>query len=538
MSGESAEKHDLEYTVVVSAALVDRLEERDNSMPRDYAEIQKEIALTGFFSEYLPPCFCLDAKVLNNPPPEKCDLIPPYSFSMSRFNGNDARRTLFIPEIGSYIAAYQYMKENQIIQELIEFTESQNHSFSPILGAENSIVRHEQAYGGTVDNTSELSTEYIENIAKKIILSSGAKKILKLDISNCFSSFYMHMIPAIMLGSNMAQVEYEKRQKGLPCNELYEKYRKLDEVIRRQNLNRTNGLLPGVLTSKIIAEALLTRVDIELESAGFNFARYVDDYEVFLYDDIEKSTISEFSKILKAYGFSLNFEKTEIVDFPYYLVENFNKILGDKLDEAMDSEAIIDIFNAFLEMEKKGTKGAVRFLIKTLEQKSWDIEVLDKDLYKAYLISVMANNERSLTKACSILIDNKDDYILSSNDIVNIGRLLEKHIAYEHDLEVIWLLYLLVETGNIQSDSQIIEHVVKTQNELAHLILLNNALINDQQKAVINHKAKSWFLLYELFSQNLITREEFVERLGIRHNLNMYQKFKDKQIHFIQDNHA
>ena len=32
-------------------------------MARNYSEIQKQIALTGFFSEYLPPCFYLNPRV-------------------------------------------------------------------------------------------------------------------------------------------------------------------------------------------------------------------------------------------------------------------------------------------------------------------------------------------------------------------------------------------------------------------------------------------------------------------------------------------
>ena len=503
-------------------------------MPRNYREIQKEIALTGFFSEYLPPCFSLNRKALNYTPTENCDLIPPYSFSMSRFNGNDARRTIFLPEIGSYVVAYRYMRDKRIIQELIEFTEKQHHSFSPILGENNSIVRHEQVYDCLNDDTFELSTDYIENIGKKIILASGAKKILKLDISNCFASFYIHMIPAIILGARLAQEEYEKDQKIENCSETYKKYKKLDEVIRKQNLNRTNGLLPGILTSKIIAEALLTRIDMELEAAGFNFVRYVDDYEVFLYDDSEQSTISEFSKKLKIYGFSLNYEKTEVVDFPYYIMENFNKILGEKLNKTMDTQDIIDIFNSFLEMEKNGTKGAVRFLVKVLQQKGVEVEMSNKELYKAYLISVMANNERSLTKACSIFIDNQEAYPLSANDVESINRLLDKHIIYEHDLEVIWLIYLLVKTRNLDAGSPLIGRVVNTQNELAQLILLHNGLLHSDQQVVIKEKAKSWILLYELFARDSLSEEEFAERLNLHHNLDMYKKFKSKDIHFIQ----
>ena len=426
------------------------------------------------------------------------------------------------------------MRDKRIIQELIDFTEKQHHSFSPILGENNSIVRHEQMYDCLNDDTFELSTDYIENIGKKIILASGAKKILKLDISNCFASFYIHMIPAIILGARLAQEEYEKDQKNETCSEIYKKYKKLDEVIRKQNLNRTNGLLPGILTSKIIAEALLTRIDMELEAAGFNFVRYVDDYEVFLYDDSEQSTISEFSKKLKIYGFSLNYEKTEVVDFPYYIMENFNKILGEKLNKTMDTQDIIDIFNSFLEMEKNGTKGAVRFLVKVLQQKGVEVEMSNKELYKAYLISVMANNERSLTKACSIFIDNQEAYPLSANDVESINRLLDKHIIYEHDLEVIWLIYLLVKTRNLDAGSPLIGRVVNTQNELAQLILLHNGLLHSDQQVVIKEKAKSWILLYELFARDSLSEEEFAGRLNLQHNLDMYKKFKSKDIHFIQ----
>ena len=501
-------------------------------MPRNYDKIQEEIALTGFFSEYLPPCFSLNSKVLNYPPSQNCDLIAPHSFSMSRFNGNDSRRTIFIPEIGSYLAAYQYMKEKNIIQELIEFTERSKHSFSPILGEDDSIIRHEQVYCPN-QNVRKLSNDYIANIGKKIIFASGAKKVLKLDISNCFASFYVHMIPAIIFGYKAAQKEYENYQNGNLDNERYGIYRQLDEVIRQQNLNRTNGLLPGILTSKIIAEALLTRIDTELEEAGFKFARYVDDYEVFLYDDSEKKTISEFSRILKAYGFSLNSEKTEVVTFPYYIVENFNKILEEKLHKELNASDIIDMFSFFYRIEANGTKGAIRFLLKALEQQNKDVEILDKPLYKAYLLSIMANNDRTLTKACSIFINNKEKYPLSEIDVEIIGQLLENHIAYGHDLEVIWLIYLLEETGNLKKDSLLVERVVNTQNELAHLILLHNDLVNEDQEKAIKLKSESWILVYELFARERSSENEVVGRLNVRKNLKMYQHLKKSGIHFI-----
>lgn len=507
-------------------------------MSRDYDQIQKEIALTGFFSEYLPPCFSLDSKVLTHKQGNKCDLIPPYSFSMSRFNGNDARRTIFIPEIGAYLSAYEYMSRENIIQELIEFSESSTHSFSPILGNQDTIVKHEQIYGLGTDENITFNSEYIKNIGKKIIQSSGAKKILKLDISNCFSSFYMHMMPTIILGVEKTQEQYElykKNPKDPLIDPQYVRYKKLDEVIRKQNLNRTNGILPGILLSRIIVEALLTRIDKELDKIKINFARYVDDYEVFLYDDNEKKIISDISKVLKKYGFALNFEKTEIIDFPYYIVENFNKILANRFENHISSEELIEIFTFFSNMEKNGVKGSIRFLLKTLEQNAKKIKIEDHSLYKAYLISVMSNNERSLTKVCSILIENCELYPLLESDKEIICKLINNHLISGHDLEVLWLLYLLIKTKNISLGDPIITSILNEENELAYLILLTFNLLDDNQKSIIKQKSNSWIALYELFANDIISKDELENSLGLEKNLSLYQFLKQNGVHFIKD---
>lgn len=73
-------------------------------------------------------------------------MIQPYSFNMSRFNQNDARRIISIPEIGAYAVTHSYMKETHIIKDLIEFTDGNSCSFSPILDKNYRIVRHEEVY--------------------------------------------------------------------------------------------------------------------------------------------------------------------------------------------------------------------------------------------------------------------------------------------------------------------------------------------------------------------------------------------------------
>lgn len=503
-------------------------------MPRDYCHIEMDIAITGFFSEYLPPCFMLNQHFFRYPPTQNCDLIPPVCFTMSRYNGNDSRRNIFIPEIGSYIAAQQYMKQEHIIQELIEFSETSDVSFSPILGDEDSIVRHEQSYEQLKAENQQISSNYIDNIARKIIRSVGAKHILKLDISNCFSSFYMHMIPAILLGMEGAEAEYIKYLKDKndgTINPLYLKYSQLDSVLRRQSLNRTNGLLTGTLYSKIIAESILTRVDKELETQGIKFSRYVDDYDVYLYNDSEEKQIASiFEKTLKRYGFTLNSEKTELVDFPYYVAENLEQIFRGQVKKPLSNAETIKLFNSFLSLEKTGTKGATRYLLKSMEKSP--IETTNFELYKSYLLTILSSNERSLTKACSLLLGDRDHIELTKSNVDFITNLLRSHLECEHDLEAIWLTYLLIQTDTIEKGDDTVSLIVASNNELAQLLLLQGDLLLEGQLEQIKGNATSWILLYELYLSDYIDEHDFVNRLNIRHNLNMYQHFKRSNLHF------
>ncbi len=498
---------------------------------RDYRIIGENIAQTGFFSEYLPPCFQLNIDVFKCPAPANCDVVAPYTFTMSRFNGNDARRIISLPEIGAYIAAHNYINEKNLIKDLIEFAEQSNASFSPILGQDDSIIRHEQAYENHPEMGQPIPTQYIENIEKKLIRAAGARQILKLDISNCFSSFYMHMIPAIFLGVEIAEQEYRKNQKRgeETASEQYKKYSKLDVAIRKQNLNRTNGLLVGPLLSKIIVEAILTRIDLELEAVGIHFSRYVDDYEVYLYRHEEKEIISVFEKILKQYGFFLNSEKTELIDFPYYVEENFEKLLDSRLRDNMNQQELMELFNTFFLMEKNGVKGAIRYILKAIESRTVTIEC---PLFKAYLLSIIANNGRSLSKACSLLIVNKDKLPLEEKDIEIITSMLSYQIVCKHDLEVIWLLYLLIQTTHIKKDDQIVEKLVDSDNELAQVMLLRKDLLSEKLIDQIRSKANSWILLYELYSEAYIDEEMFVDKLGIEKNIDMYRSFRHRKIHF------
>ena len=256
------------------------------------------------------------------------DFVEPYKYTMSRFSETSKRRIISLPEICSYLNLVKYIIENDFIEKFIEVSNESKQSFSKLIQKNGKMIKHELNYCNYNDKTYEEQEEnstFISNTIEKLNRAKGAIGILHLDISNFFGSIYTHIIPAIFLGYEEAMKIFKKEEKE---NSDYKKLCELDMKIRGMNGNRTNGLLIGPTISMLIGECLLSRIDKEIESKEINFTRYVDDYEIYIYDegDIERY-IGIISNILNKYYLNLNNEKIKYDKFPYYQYDNFEKII-------------------------------------------------------------------------------------------------------------------------------------------------------------------------------------------------------------------
>ena len=114
-------------------------------------------------------------------------------------------------------------------------------------------------------------------------------------------------------------------------------------------------MLTGITISRLLSEAILARIDEEIEKEGIKFARYVDDYEIFIYDSREIHKMQNIiSSIFKKYFFTINYEKIEYVSFPYYVVKNLEGIYSKYISKKMRSNEIIELFNTFFDLETEG----------------------------------------------------------------------------------------------------------------------------------------------------------------------------------------
>lgn len=110
--------------------------------------------------------------------------------------------------------------------------------------------------------------------------------------------------------------------------------------------------------------------------------------------------------------------------------------------------------------------------------------------------------------------------------------MLSAYLAKEFDLEVLWILYILLETQALTAGNTLIDQILSSSNELAQIMLLRRGVLSDSQKQTLSENSRSWILTYELFSENILSEDAIVRKLNLSKNLNMYQKMKVNGVHF------
>lgn len=509
-------------------------------------QIIDEFRYESLFSEYLPESFNFDKNKTGNifliKNPKTFDQIHPHRFTMSNFTKIGKRRQIFIPEILSYIKVINHMINNNIFDEIVSISHNSKHSLSKNTfnsGGNDQLIKHDLNYG--VNDSSGLNNKsaFLNNHAVKMKRSIGSVAILYLDIANFYKNIYTHYLACIKIGLHQSLSQYNLQIQGLPTTVDYGKYSELDSLIRKQNKSETIGILTGPRLSNYIAEAYLCNIDDTLDInfranpqlSNVDFVRYVDDYEFFVKDknDVEK-VIQIVESTLFEYRLTLNDSKTNLIDFPYYINNNLEKLATDTLSKTkIDLSDTLELFDKFFILEKNGVKGAIRYLTKSIDK----VTIFeDLDLLTTYLINVLINDDRSLIKICQKFISKKNDLNFKTEHYKLVLDYLAKKLENNNDLEVIWLVYLICMLDSSKLDNNIIDKLINNANELVLIILLNERVLTSPQKDKIKQNSKSWILCYQLFLKDEIDETTFKSKLDLKKSVKFYKDMKSNNISF------
>jgi hypothetical protein len=142
--------------------------------------------------------------------------------------------------------------------------------------------------------------------------------LLKFDLSKCFHNIYTDSLSWAVKSKDFS---VENRELS-----SFEKV--FSDLMCRMNFNHKNGIVVGPEFSRIFAEIILQRIDIDVEkkleelgfknNVDFSIKRYVDDYFIFINSEsIANDIKSKFIHELEYYGLYMNDAKTEIYDVPF-----------------------------------------------------------------------------------------------------------------------------------------------------------------------------------------------------------------------------
>ena len=481
------------------------------------------------FSEYLPSEFSTKLLTKNEFSITNNNLLQPITFSMDKFNDIENRRFISIPEISSFICAVHSFAEDNILEQIINLNKQNKHSLSKILNKKQEIKQFSDGYGFTFITKEEISCEnndndFLNNLNIKLEKSKSCKYILHLDIANFFNSIYTHNISTLTKGEAWANRQFQLVQNNKKVLKEYTTLKNIDSKIIEMNLKRTHGLLIGPRLSFIIAESLLTQIDIELHQIltpyDIDFVRYVDDYDVFIKDEKQiKVTKDAFNQILQKYGLLINDSKTKLEEFPFYTYIDYETILDKKPN-------LSNQYAKFGQIEKNKTQnGALLYFCENVLSKH-----TNSNIALSLSFSILKNISKALISSCKNIANftiTKDNEIEVYGLLVDILKDFSKN---NYDLESIWVIYTLLK---LFPDYSVSEDILYSQlNEPALVVYMYESKYGMKEE-FLKDRAKEcgWLLNYELFFNDIITEDELKANLKIT-NISSYEQLKKRNIHF------
>jgi hypothetical protein len=448
--------------------------------------IKEIFAHDGYFVDQIPPCFSTkslskafeDISFYNHITSTfGVTQIKAYPVEISVYKENILRRTLSFPNILAYIKLLGELQKSFDI-------------YKNLISSENSESK------AIMLTTLDYPSNYRNSIMNRNIKFSGNKYKLSIDIANCYPSIYSHSITWALLGKEKAKAMYINHQ--LQDN-VYKKADKIDKINTKLKGSETNGLITGPYSSRIISEIILGAIDKILTSKGYEFSRYVDDYNFYFTSkyDCEKS-LSDIACILSEFNLKINESKIKIEKYPFDILEDYSSIFQQSSSKQYPA---YDILQKAAILDQQGKKGSYKYAFKLLRNKP---DLMNRNsgqvFYLFYtLISIIIN--RPMMAKFAVEMISKLQVSFSENEMVDkLNDLLEKEIESNHDQEVLWLLYVILRYGSKIKQSNISKILTKS-NDFAIMMILD--LLKDHRKQIVGYETKQKSNINRLIKKDL-----------------------------------
>lgn len=251
---------------------------------------------------------------------------------------------------------------------------------------------------------------------------------LKMDIQRFFPSIYTHSLAWAIFGDKALAKKYKQENNAFP--------NATDKIVQIINFNETHGIVVGPEFSRVIAELLLTRIDINLHhklkceyslthKKDYTLYRYVDDYFLFTHRE-EQITLIEsiLVKELEKYNLTLNVWKSELQKKPINTDESaiFELKKTMKIFE-LDKKKSVDIRN------EKNTKEYIHYDEFLGTRYQWQSLFVGVEM-------IISNNIEAKTKIVNFFLKSIRTSIHFSGNHHNVIKLILEIVSNIYTLDI------------------------------------------------------------------------------------------------------
>jgi hypothetical protein len=343
-----------------------------------------------------------------------------------------------------------------------------------------------------------------EDIVSDIRLS--ARFLVETDISTCFPSIYTHSLEWAITSRDRAKDNLKNCRKEWGGD--------LDAYVRSLRDGETGGILIGPHASNLIAEIVLTRIDEELQQAGYNFIRNIDDYVCYVDShDKAETFLSELKDALGKYNLSINYKKTTIKELPLSVDDTWKQRLKYALvvlsKDKIEKDSIATFLDMLVDIMKEYKNGAVfSYAVKVLSGRYLAEEA--RQYYVKFILH--------LAYCYPYLYQYLDEYLFYAFDVEtdSIRGFAEQMLKHGYSVrnfeECSYALFFAIKY-NFQLDSFNAKTIIGTQDAILMAIAWQYVScfgIEEEKKVLhdhalsLNEKAfeENWILGYEALTAN------------------------------------
>ncbi|MHC4540963.1 MAG: RNA-directed DNA polymerase [Planctomycetota bacterium] len=270
---------------------------------------------------------------------------------------------------------------------------------------------------------------------------AGQRLIVSTDITRFYHSVYTHSVPWALHGKPTAKVNRSYKLAG----------NRIDRALRNCRDGQTIGIPIGPDASLIMAELILSEVDMSLCSAipTLRGLRYVDDYEItFESHDQAEHAVGVLQEALSHFELELNPRKTRLDALPQpheYVWTAELRSQPVRTTPRGQSKDLVRLFDRAFDFARAAPDEPVlRYLMGRLsglivERPNWP-------LYQHLLLQCITVEPGTLATAAGHLIAHVQAAMVVDADAVEttLNRFIEVHAPLGHHNELAWAIWCVL----------------------------------------------------------------------------------------------